>query len=94
MMGEECKDKHKDKPIPFSIEDLKESDILRMLNASYIAKRFFGKSNSWFYQKLNNNITNGSKCEFTDTEIKTLRNALTTISIEVKEVADKLHQGL
>lgn len=77
-------------PILSKIEDLKKGDILRILNASYIAERFFGKSKSWFSQKLNNNIKNGSPAEFTPSEIETLRNALYTISIELQEIADDL----
>nr|DAU86843.1 MAG TPA: protein of unknown function (DUF5053) [Caudoviricetes sp.] len=77
-------------PILSKIEDLKKGDILRVLNASYIAERFFGKSKSWFSQKLNNNIKNGSPAEFTPSEIETLRNALYTISIELQEIADDL----
>lgn len=66
-------------------------DLLRVLNGAYIAERFFGKSGSWFSQKLNNNIKNGKPCEFTPEELKTLRNALYTISLEVQELADELH---
>lgn len=77
-------------PILAKIEDLKESDIMRVLNASYIAERFFGKSKSWFSQKLNNHLKNGNPTQFTPSEIETLRNALYTISIELQEVADDL----
>ena len=66
-------------------------DLLRVLNGAYIAERFFGKSGSWFSQKLNNNIKNGKPCEFTPEELKTLRNALYTISLEIQELADELH---
>lgn len=66
-------------------------DLLRVLNGAYIAERFFGKSGSWFSQKLNNNIKNGKPCEFTPDELKTLRNALYTISLEIQELADELH---
>lgn len=91
MTEQELREKHKDNPILSKIEDLKESDIMRVLNASYIAERFFGKSKSWFSQKLNNHIKNGSPSEFTTSEIETLRNALYTISIELQEIADDLH---
>ena len=46
MTEQEFRDKHKDNPILSKIEDLTESDIMRVLNASYIAERFFGKSKS------------------------------------------------
>ena len=90
MTEQEFRDKHKDNPILSKIEDLKASDIMRVLNASYIAERFFGKSKSWFSQKLNNHVKNGTPAEFTPSEIETLRNALYTISIELQEIADEL----
>lgn len=90
MTEEEFRVKHKDNPILSKIEDLKEGDIMRVLNASYIAERFFGKSKSWFSQKLNNHIKNGSPAAFTPSEVETLRNALYTIAIEIQDIADDL----
>ena len=90
MEEQEFREKHKDNPILSKIEDLRESDIMRVLNASYIAERFLGKSKSWFSQKLNNHIKNGSPSEFSPAEIETLRNVLYTISIELQEIADDL----
>ena len=82
--------RYKTDPILSKIEDLREGDIMRVLNASYIAERFFGKSKSWFSQKLNNHNKNGAPAAFTPAEIETLRNALYTISIELQEIADEL----
>lgn len=90
MTEDEFKSKHADNPILSKIENLKQSDIINVINASYIAKRFFGKSKSWFSQKLNGNIKNGQPAKFTPDEITTLRNALYTLSIELQEIADDL----
>lgn len=90
MTDEEFKTKHADNPILSKIEDLKQSDIINVLNASYIAKRFFGKSQGWFSQKLNGHINNGKPAKFSDEEITTLRNALYTLSLELQEIADEL----
>ena len=65
-------------------------DLLRILNGAYISERFFGKSGCWFSQKLNNNIKNGKPCEFTPEELKTLQDALYTISYEIQDLADEL----
>lgn len=92
MTLEDFREKHKDNPILSKIEELKRSDIMEVLNATYISRRFFGKSLSWFSQKLNNNIKNGKPAEFTPEEVETLRNALYTISIELQELADELKQ--
>ncbi len=86
----EIEEKFKNDPVLSKIEDLKEGDIMRVLNASYIAERFFGKSRSWFSQKLNHNVKNGIPAMFTPSEVETLRNALYTISIELQEIADDL----
>lgn len=78
------------KEIVSKIEDLKETDLLRVLNGSYLAQRFFGKSKGWFSQKLNRHVKNGVPCRFTESETKILRNALYTLSIELQEIADGL----
>ncbi|WP_303408453.1 MULTISPECIES: DUF5053 domain-containing protein [Bacteroidales] len=90
MSPEEFREKHKNDPILSKIEDLKQGDILRILNASYIAERFFGKSGSWLSQKINNHLKNGKPCYFTKEELETLSNALYTLSIELMDVADDL----
>lgn len=58
-------------PILSKIKFMEREDLLRVLNGAYIAERFFGKSGSWFSQKLNNNLKNGKPCEFTEEELKT-----------------------
>lgn len=73
------------------IKFMERQDLLRVLNGAYIAERFFGKSGSWFSQKLNNNLKNGKPCEFTKEELETLSNALHTIAIELQDLADELH---
>lgn len=77
-------------PILSKIKFMEREDLLRVLNGAYIAERFFGRTGSWFSQKLNGNIKNGKPCEFTPDEIKTLSNALHTIAIELQDLADDL----
>lgn len=72
------------------IKFMEREDLLRVLNGAYIAERFFGKSGSWFSQKLNNNIKNGKPCEFTPEELEILKNALRTIAYEIEDLADEL----
>lgn len=72
------------------IKDMERGDFQRAINGAYIAERFFGKSGSWFSQKLNNNITNGTPCEFTESERQTLKEALNVIAIELQGFADQL----
>lgn len=77
-------------PILSKIKFMDKEDLLRVLNGAYIAERFFGKSGSWFSQKLNNNIKNGKPCEFSPEELTTLKNALHTIAIELQDLAEEL----
>ena len=72
------------------IEFLKRGDLLKALNGSYIAKRFFGKSACWFSQKVNNHMKNGKPVDFTAEELQVLKNALVTLSIEFQDLADEL----
>lgn len=72
------------------IKFLDKEDLLRVLNGAYIAERFFGKSCSWFSQKLNGHIKNGTPCSFTPEEKEKLRNAIDTIAIELQDLADQL----
>ncbi|MBD5401539.1 DUF5053 domain-containing protein [bacterium] len=79
-------------PILSKIRFMEREDILRVLNGTYIAERFFNKSGSWFSQKINNHMKNGKPCEFTPEELKTLSNALHTIAIELQDLADDLQE--
>ena len=88
---EETENKRKVDPVLSRIKFMERGDLLRVLNGAYIAERFFGKSGSWFSQKLNNNIKNGKPCEFSPEELKTLSAALHTIAIELQDLADELH---
>ncbi len=70
--------------------DLKEQDIMKVLKASYIAERFFGKSLSWFCHKLNHDTVNGKRADFTEAERRQLKDALDTIAYEIQILSDNL----
>jgi hypothetical protein len=70
--------------------ELKEQDIMKVLKASYIAERFFGKSRSWITHKLNHDLKNGKPDGFTIAEKKRLSEALYTIAIEIQQLADDI----
>lgn len=54
--------------------------ILPYLSISFLAKKYYGKSSSWFYQRLNGNKIHGKVCRFTEEELTTLDMALKDIS--------------
>lgn len=78
------------KEILEKVQFMKSSDLLKVLNGTYIAERFFHKSGCWFSQKINNHEKNGKPVEFTPEEIETLKKALVVISIELQDLADEL----
>lgn len=60
------------------LEQLKQ--VSSIVSLSYIAKRYFGKSKSWFSQRMNGHLVNGKEAGFTPDEIRTLNMAIQDIS--------------
>lgn len=73
-----------------AVFELKEQDIMKVLKVSYIAERFFGKSRSWICHKLNHDMNNGKRDDFTEEERAKLKNALDTIAYEIQILSDNL----
>lgn len=78
-MADTCEDKLQDVGHEISLlEQLKQvSDIVSL---SYIAKHYFGKSKSWFSQRMNGHLVNGKEAGFTQDEMRTLNMAIQDIS--------------
>lgn len=57
--------------------------VLPYLSVSNLAKEYFGKSSSWFYQRLNGNNVHGKVCRFTKEELAILDTALKDISYRI-----------
>lgn len=60
--------------------------VLPYLSVSKLAKDYFNKSSSWFYQRLNGNKIHGRVCRFTDKELETLDMALKDISQRISSL--------
>lgn len=60
--------------------------VLPYLSVSKLAKDYFNKSSSWFYQRLNGNKIHGKVCRFTDKELETLDQALKDISQRISSL--------
>lgn len=79
------------------ISDLKRivelGDIVDMVSMSYIAKRYFNKSRSWLYQRLNGNVIHGKPAQLTEAERKTLAYALEDMSRLFKEKSLSILNG-
>lgn len=68
----------------------KLSDILLSITWRDIAKRYFGKSSSWLYHKLDGIDGNGGVGKFSETERQQLKDALTDLSVRIKTAADNI----
>ena len=60
--------------------------VLPMISTSYIARNYFGKTHSWFSQRLNGYKVNGKPAAFTEAEISRLEEALLDISRKLAAV--------
>ena len=75
---------------PLNIRKLPGGEVLEHVNCTYVARRFFNRTRSWFIQRLNNNIVNGKPVSFNEAELLTLRAALLTLSKEIKNYSSSL----
>ena len=88
-MAEEAITRYRNQPDKL-VYELKEQDIMKVLKVAYIAERFFNRSRSWLTHKLNHDIRNGKKDEFSKEEREKLKNALDTIAYEIQILADNM----
>lgn len=67
----------------------KMSDILLDVSWAKLSEKYFGKSRSWLYHKLDG-MNNGKPDEFTESEKETLRNSLFDLSERIKKCAETI----
>lgn len=77
-------------PVLSASIELGECDLIKVLNGAYIARRFFNRSRSWFNQRINHAIVNGKPADFTPEERIKLSQALTTLGLEILDLADQI----
>ena len=65
----------------------KMGEIPEMISMAYIAKNYFGKSNSWLSQRLNGSKVNGKRARFSVEEVQQLQDALHDIGNRLLAVA-------
>jgi len=66
------------------------SDIIMDVSWAKISMRYFGKSSSWIYQKIDGIDGNGNKIDFTYSEKMQLRNALFDFSERIRKAAETI----
>lgn len=68
----------------------KLSDILLSITWRDIARRYFGKSSSWLYHKMDGIDGNGGRGDFSPEEAKQLQAALYDLSDRIRTAADRI----
>ncbi|GHT73491.1 hypothetical protein AGMMS50262_04660 [Bacteroidia bacterium] len=66
------------------------ADIALDISWAKISQRYFGKSSSWIYHKLDGRDGNGGVTDFTIPERAQLRNALFDFSDRIRRSAEKI----
>ena len=66
------------------------SGIAKYISFASIAKKYFGKSRNWLYQRINGNIVNGKPAAFTEEEKQKLKKALEDIAAEINATVVRL----
>ena len=64
-----------DKMVADGIKE-KMGELPEAISLAYIAKNYFGKSNSWLSQRINGSLVNGKRARFSSSEVRQLQNAL------------------
>ena len=67
----------------------KMSDILLDVSWAKISEKYFGKSRSWLYHKMDG-INNGKPDDFDDAEKEILRYALLDLSSRINKCANSI----
>lgn len=65
-------------------------DLVFYIKFGRLAKDYFGFSSSWLYQRINGYDGNGNKCELTDEQLQTFKDALHDLARKIDEAADNL----
>lgn len=66
------------------------SDLLISISWADLSKRYFGRSASWLYHKLDGIDGNKKPTAFTDEEREQLRGALIDLSDRIRRAADSI----
>ena len=69
---------------------LKLKDVYLNIVWGNISRHYFGKSSSWFYNKMNGRDGNGGEGNFNESEILKLKEALFDFSERIRKCADAL----
>ena len=69
-------------------------DVLPLISVSALSKNYFGKSSSWFYQRLNGNLIHGKPAAFTEAELKILADSIGDLGQRLSALSNVIHRSL
>ncbi|MDR1198822.1 MAG: DUF5053 domain-containing protein [Prevotellaceae bacterium] len=65
----------------------KLKSITPAVSLSYIAKKYFGKTRHWLYQRINGSTVNGKPARFTEDELQQLKDAFHDLGKELSTLS-------
>lgn len=65
-------------------------ELPEVISFSYIARKFFGKSRHWLYQRINGSTVNGKPAKFTKEEYERFISALDEIGMMISNTSASL----
>lgn len=65
-------------------------DLLISISWGDLSRRYFGKSGTWLYNRLDGKDSNNQPVTFTEEEKEQLRGALYDLSIRIRKAADNI----
>lgn len=68
----------------------KMTDILVSISWADLSRRYFGKSNSWLYHKMDGRDGNGKPTAFTPEEAEQLKGALCDLADRIRKASDMI----
>lgn len=77
-------------PTPTAMKE-QLSDLLDDISWATFAKRYFGKSSTWFYFKRNGVDGKNRPCRFTPEEKERLRASLLDLAERIRQTAEGIH---
>lgn len=77
---------------PQKLQTMRETmdDILSFISWGNLANKYFDKSSSWLYQKMNGKDGNGKPTQFTESEKEILRGALCDLADRLRRASEQV----
>lgn len=78
------------RPKPEIWKKIHDANLLLAVSWMYVSEKYFEKSTSWLYHKINGYDDDGKVVMFTDDEIKTFKEAIKDLSQRLGNLAEAI----